>query len=206
MNKYDVMNLDPNDMPAFLNELASEYFEDNFDIRMQLSQCSLYIHTMNAFLDKEKPSDESCWVMQPGKTASIPPYYIWKCKYCGRAAFTEKPIAPDVSCPNCVIGKQPEAPEKASLDCWENNPILLTSNPPKLLWKCKYCGKEITTGVSEVPTTICSCLEKNKVIPEAKFVDVDMQMRIIKGDMQYLSEKVDKLASLIEEQKMKRND
>ena len=52
MNKYDVMNLPPEDMPAFLNELASEYFEDNFDIRMQLSQCSLYIHTINNYLNK----------------------------------------------------------------------------------------------------------------------------------------------------------
>lgn len=47
MKQYDVMNLAPEDMPAFLNDLASEYFQDNFDIRMQLSQCSLYIHTIN---------------------------------------------------------------------------------------------------------------------------------------------------------------
>lgn len=51
MKKYDVMNLSPEDMPAFLNDLASEYFPDNSDIRMQLSQCSLYIHTIN-FLNK----------------------------------------------------------------------------------------------------------------------------------------------------------
>lgn len=52
MKQYNVMDLDPKDMPAFLNDLASEYFEDNFDIRMQLSQCSIYIHTVNSFLDK----------------------------------------------------------------------------------------------------------------------------------------------------------
>ena len=50
----------------------------------------------------------------------------------------------------------------------------------------------------------------NEVIDEIHFntnrvmQDVDMQMRIIKGDLQYLSEKVDKLSSLIEEQKIKR--
>lgn len=47
---------------------------------------------------------------------------------------------------------------EASLDCWENNPTLLASNPPKLVWKCRYCGKEITTEVTEIPTTICNCL------------------------------------------------
>lgn len=50
---------------------------------------------------------------------------------------------------------------EVSLDCWENNPILLTSNPPKLVWKCRYCGKEITTEVSEIPTTICNCLKED---------------------------------------------
>lgn len=91
-----------------------------------------------------------------------------------------------------------------SLDCWQNEPILLTSNPPKLVWKCRFCGKEITTEVSEIPKTPCSCLEENKVMSQDTSSDVDMQMRIIKGDLQYLSEKVDKLASLIEEQKIKR--
>ena len=91
-----------------------------------------------------------------------------------------------------------------SLDCWENNPIMLTSNPPQLVWKCRYCGKEITTEVSEMPTTICNCLEETKVMPKDQSGDVDMQIRIIKGDLQYLSEKVDKLSSLIEEQKTER--
>lgn len=53
MKQYNVMNLDPKDMPAFLNELASEYFQDNFDVRMQLSQCSLYIHTVNSSLNNK---------------------------------------------------------------------------------------------------------------------------------------------------------
>lgn len=93
---------------------------------------------------------------------------------------------------------------EVSLDCWENNPIMLTSNPPKLVWKCRYCGKEITTEVSEIPTTICNCLEENKVMPKDQSGGVDMQIRIIKGDLQHLSEKVDKLFSLIEEQKPER--
>lgn len=53
-------------------------------------------------------------------------------------------------------------PHEPNLDCWDNNPTLLTSYPPKLLWKCRYCGKEITTEITEKPTGICSCLGKNK--------------------------------------------
>lgn len=53
MNNYSVMNLDPEQMPAFLNDLADEYFKDNFDVRMQLSQCSIYIHTLNASLNRK---------------------------------------------------------------------------------------------------------------------------------------------------------
>lgn len=54
MKQYNVMDLAPKDMPAFLNELASEYFEDNFDVRMQLSQCALYIHTIDSYLNKKE--------------------------------------------------------------------------------------------------------------------------------------------------------
>jgi len=54
MKGYNVMNLDPEQMPAFLNDLAAEYFKDNFDVRMQLSQCSIYIHTLNASLNRTK--------------------------------------------------------------------------------------------------------------------------------------------------------
>lgn len=93
---------------------------------------------------------------------------------------------------------------EGSLDCWENDPILLTSNPPKLLWKCRYCGKEITTEVSETPTTVCNCLKENKVTPQCQSCDVDMQMRIIKGDLKYLSEYVTKLSSLIENKEDKK--
>ena len=88
---------------------------------------------------------------------------------------------------------------EVNLDCWQNEPTLLTSNPPKLLWKCRFCGKEITTEVSEIPTTPCNCLKETKVMSQAQFTDVDMEMRIIKGDLQYLSEKVDKLSSLLEQ-------
>lgn len=107
-------------------------------------------------------------------------------------------------CPNCGADMQKSSSEKytgtaeVSLDCWENNPILLTSNPPKLVWTCRYCGKEITTEVSEIPTTICKCLGESKVMSQDQSSDVDMQIRIIKGDLQYLAEKVNKLSSLIE--------
>lgn len=56
VSDYSVMDLDPEDMPQFLNDLAQEYFEDNFDVRMQLSQCSIYIHTLNKFLNKKSGS------------------------------------------------------------------------------------------------------------------------------------------------------
>lgn len=53
----------------------------------------------------------------------------------------------------------------------------------------------------------------NEVIDEADFEqnsvqkqshDVDMQIRIIKGDLQYLAEKVNKLSSLLAEQNTER--
>lgn len=53
MEKYPVMDLPTEDMPTFLNDLACEYFADNFDIRMQLAQCSIYIATINHMLKKK---------------------------------------------------------------------------------------------------------------------------------------------------------
>ena len=46
--------------------------------------------------------------------------------------------------------------------------------------------------------------EENEAMPQDSSNDIDMQIRIIKGDLQYLSEKVDKLSSLIVEQKTER--
>jgi len=51
----------------------------------------------------------------------------------------------------------PDLGNTTSLDCWDNNPTLLTSNPPKLQWKCRYCGKEIITEVTEKPIAPCEC-------------------------------------------------
>ena len=52
LKDYPVMDLSPDDMPSFLNDLANECFADNFDIRMQLSQCSIYLSSINYFLKK----------------------------------------------------------------------------------------------------------------------------------------------------------
>ena len=123
----------------------------------------------------------------------------WQCPICKKVYSPSTPW-----CYYCGGESKISTTAEASLDCWQNEPILLTSNPPKLVWKCRFCGKEITTEVSEIPKTPCSCLEENKVMSQDTSSDVDMQMRIIKGDLQYLSEKVYKLASLIEEQKIKR--
>lgn len=52
MGDYSVMDLNPEDMPQFLNDLANKYFEDDFDIRMQLSQCATYIKVFNMYMKK----------------------------------------------------------------------------------------------------------------------------------------------------------
>jgi hypothetical protein len=125
----------------------------------------------------------------------------WQCPICKRVYSPSTPW-----CYYCGGESKISTTSEVSLDCWENNPILLTSNPPKLLWKCKYCGKEITTEVSEIPKTPCSCLGENKVMPQDQSSDTDMQICIIKGDLQYLAEKVNKLSSLIENTKDKKVD
>ena len=45
----------------------------------------------------------------------------------------------------------------SDLSCWENDPILLTSHPPKHVWKCRYCGKEVITEVGVMPDRSCEC-------------------------------------------------
>ena len=52
LKDYSVMDLEPEDMPSFLNDLANECFADNFDVRMQLSQCSIFINTVLCALKK----------------------------------------------------------------------------------------------------------------------------------------------------------
>jgi hypothetical protein len=39
--------LEPNDMPSFLNEVATLYFRDNQEIMEKLAQCSIYISMVN---------------------------------------------------------------------------------------------------------------------------------------------------------------
>ena len=84
----------------------------------------------------------------------------WQCPICRRVY---SPFTPMCYCcgAEAKISTSTGIVE-ASLDCWGNNPILLTSNPPKLVWKCRYCGKEITTEVTEKPITICNCLTEDK--------------------------------------------
>ena len=54
---HSVMELPPEDMPQFLNDLAHSHFEKDFDIRMQLAQCAAFIKTMNAYLAGELSDD-----------------------------------------------------------------------------------------------------------------------------------------------------
>jgi len=68
--------------------------------------------------------------------------------------------------------------------------------------RTNYSMEEVIYIVNEVIDEVN--FEENEVIPEAQFIDIDVQMRIIKGDLRYLSEKIDKLSSFIEEQKTKR--
>ena len=68
--------------------------------------------------------------------------------------------------------------------------------------RTNYSMEEVIYIVNEVIDEVN--FGENEVMPEAQFIDVDVQMRIIKGDLRYLSEKIDKLSSFIEEQKIKR--
>lgn len=87
------------------------------------------------------------------------------CYYCGGESKTWTDTStsgdtPPVDYPSSHTVTIPYEPNEPNLDCWDNNPILLTSNPPKLAWKCKYCGKEMITEVTEKPTGNCSCLRE----------------------------------------------
>jgi len=48
-NKNNFPDIEPEEMPAFLNHVASEYFKDNQEIMFKLAQCSMYIFAMNSF-------------------------------------------------------------------------------------------------------------------------------------------------------------
>lgn len=40
--------IEPKEMPQFLNELATKYFQDDQEIWHKLIQCSVYIHGVNS--------------------------------------------------------------------------------------------------------------------------------------------------------------
>jgi hypothetical protein len=47
MPDANISTIEPEEMPSFLNELASKYFKDDPDTMLKLAQCSMYIHTTN---------------------------------------------------------------------------------------------------------------------------------------------------------------
>ena len=67
--------------------------------------------------------------------------------------------------------------------------------------KTNYNMEDVIYIVNWVIDEVAS--KENEVEAQEQSPDVDMQMRVIKGDMKYLAEKVDKLSSLLDEQKVK---
>lgn len=63
--------------------------------------------------------------------------------------------------------------------------------------RTNYSVEEVIYIVNEVIDEVA--FEKNE--SQGQSHDVDMQIRIIKGDLKYLAEKVNKLSSLLEEYK-----
>ena len=66
--------------------------------------------------------------------------------------------------------------------------------------RTNYSMEEVIYIVNEVIDA--TDFEQNSVQKQSR--DVDMQIRIIKGDLQYLAEKVNKLSSLLAEQNTER--
>lgn len=64
-----------------------------------------------------------------------------------------------------------------------------------------YTMEEVIYIVNEVIDEVT--FDENKVMPKDQSSDVDMQIFIIKGDLKYLAEKVDKLSSYLNSQKIK---
>jgi hypothetical protein len=48
----EIQNIEPEEMPAFLNEIANTYFTHDSVIKFKLTQCSAYIHGANTILNK----------------------------------------------------------------------------------------------------------------------------------------------------------
>lgn len=64
-----------------------------------------------------------------------------------------------------------------------------------------YTMEEVIYIVSEIIDEVA--FEENEAESQNQTPDLDMQMRVIKGDLRYLAEKVNKLSSLLEKQKNK---
>lgn len=67
--------------------------------------------------------------------------------------------------------------------------------------RTNYSMEEVIYIVGEVIDEVT--FEENEAESHDQTYDFDMQMRVIKGDLRYLAEKVNKLSSLLEEQKNK---
>ena len=88
----------------------------------------------------------------------------WQCPICKRVY---SPFTP--CCYYCggesktwtSVSTSPVDNPTTDTSCWEIDPVLRLSNPPKLVWKCKYCGKEMITEVTEMPSISCNCLRTN---------------------------------------------
>ena len=72
----------------------------------------------------------------------------WQCPICKRVYSPFTPCC--FTCGGEAKISTSTGITEASLDCWRNDPTLLMSNPPKLAWKCRYCGKEITEWSNSV--------------------------------------------------------
>ena len=55
----ELKEIEPKDMPSFLNEIACKYFKDNQENMLKLALCSMYIHVCNCMEKKNSKYDES---------------------------------------------------------------------------------------------------------------------------------------------------
>lgn len=67
--------------------------------------------------------------------------------------------------------------------------------------RAQYSVEEVIYIVNEVIDEVT--FENNRDISQKQLQDLDMRIRIIKGDLKYLAERVNELSSLLEEQKIK---
>ena len=56
--KENHAEIDPKDMPSFLNEIAYKYFKGNQEIMLKLAMCSMYIHVCNYMTKQNDKYDE----------------------------------------------------------------------------------------------------------------------------------------------------